>query len=290
MIGINKNMLDKIKTYSPTTPSLRGTIRLSREGVWKGKPFKALTVGLKKTGGRNNYGRITTRHIGGGHKQRYRIIDFKRNSNLDSKAQVERIEYDPNRNCLIALIKYISTGEFAYILAPKNLQVGSEIYSASKEVDVRIGNCAKLHYIPVATKIHNIELKIGAGGKIVRSGGAFAEIMDKSNGYAMVKLPSGEKRLISLECRATIGEVSGEKSNLIKIGKAGRSRHLGIRPTVRGVVMNPVDHPHGGGEGKTSGGRHPVTPWGKNTKGQKTRHNKRTSKFILVNCRSARKK
>ncbi len=278
-----------MKNYNPTTPSLRGTISVVRENIWKGKPHKGLTCSLKKTGGRNNYGRITTRHIGGGHKQRYRLVDFKRSSNLDHKATVERLEYDPNRNCFIALIKYPHDESYAYILAPQGLKPGAQVYSAEGEVDVRIGNCAKLRYIPVGTKIHNIELKVGAGGKLVRAGGGFSEIMDKSNNYAMIKLPSGEKRLVFLDCRATIGELTGENSNLIKLGKAGRSRHLGIRPTVRGVAMNPVDHPHGGGEGKTSGGRHPVTPWGKPTKGKKTRTNKRTSSFILVNKRAAKK-
>lgn len=278
-----------MKTYNPTTASLRGTISVVRNNIWKGDPHKALTVPLKKTGGRNNYGRITCRHIGGGHKQRYRVVDFKRNKVLDHKALVERIEYDPNRNCYIALIKYVHDGSYAYILAPQGLESGAQVYSAENEVEIRVGNCAKLRYIPVGAKIHNIELKIGAGGKMVRAGGGYAEIMDKNNNYAMIKLPSGKIRLVHLDCRATLGELTGENSNLIKLGKAGRSRHLGIRPTVRGVAMNPVDHPHGGGEGKTSGGRHPVTPWGKPTKGKKTRANKRTDRFVLSSKKASKR-
>jgi len=267
-----------LKKYNPTTPSQRGLIRIDRSNLWKGGPHKPLTKGLTKTGGRNNLGRMTARHRGGGHKRLYRMIDFKRNK-LDCVATIERIEYDPNRSAHIALIKY-DDGVFSYILAPAKLKAGDKIIS-SVDADIKIGNCLPLKNIPVGTIIHNVEMKPGKGGQIARSAGTSVSLVGKDSGYAQVKLASSEVRLIPLECFATIGTLSNaDKKNTI-IGKAGRSRWLGKRPHVRGVAMNPVDHPHGGGEGKTSGGRHPVTPWGKPTKGKKTRKNKLTSKFIL---------
>ncbi|MFK7973360.1 MAG: 50S ribosomal protein L2 [Rickettsiaceae bacterium] len=267
-----------LKKYNPTTPSQRGLVRVDKSELWKGKPVKQLTKGLKKTGGRNNLGRITSRHIGGGHKKLYRLIDFKRNK-FDIEAIVERIEYDPNRTAYIALLKY-EDGELAYILAPDKLKEGDKVVSGASS-DIKVGNCLPLKNIPVGTTIHNVEMKVGKGGQIARSAGAAVNLIGKDSGYAQIKLASGELRVVPLDCVATIGSVSNaDKKNTI-VGKAGRSRWLGRRPTVRGVAMNPVDHPHGGGEGKTSGGRHPVTPWGKPTKGKKTRKNKLTSKFIL---------
>lgn len=267
-----------LKKYKPTTPSQRGLVRIDKSELWKGKPYKALTKGLTKTGGRNNLGRMTARHRGGGHKRLYRLIDFKRNK-VGVSAVIERIEYDPNRSANIALVKY-SDGEFSYILAPAKLKIGSEVIS-SPDADIKVGNCLPLKNIPVGTIVHNVEMKCGKGGQIARSAGASANIVGKDSGYAQIKLSSGEVRLIPLECRATIGVLSNADKKNTNVGKAGRSRWLGKRPHVRGVAMNPVDHPHGGGEGKTSGGRHPVTPWGKPTKGKKTRKNKLTSKFIL---------
>ena len=267
-----------LKKYNPTTPSQRGLVRVDRSDLWKGKPYKSLTKGLTKTGGRNNRGRITSRHIGGGHKRLYRMIDFKRNK-LDCMATVERIEYDPNRSAHIALIKY-EDGVFSYILAPAKIKAGDQIIS-SADADIKVGNCLPLKNIPVGTMVHNVEMKPGKGGQIARSAGASVSLAGKDSGYAQIKLSSGELRVVPLDCMATIGTLSNaDKKNTI-VGKAGRSRWLGKRPHVRGVAMNPVDHPHGGGEGKTSGGRHPVTPWGKPTKGKKTRKNKLTSKFIL---------
>ena len=267
-----------LKKYNPVTPSQRGLVRVDRSELWKGGPLKRLTKGISKTGGRNNLGRITSRHIGGGHKKLYRLIDFKRNK-FDSVATIERIEYDPNRTAYIALIKY-EDGELSYILAPAKLKQGDKIVSGVN-VDNKIGNSLPMQNIPVGTIIHNIEMKPGKGGQIARSAGASASLVGKDSGFAQIKLSSGELRVVPLNCMATIGTLSNaEKKNTI-IGKAGRNRWLGNRPHVRGVAMNPVDHPHGGGEGKTSGGRHPVTPWGKPTKGKKTRKNKSTSKFIL---------
>jgi len=262
----------------PTTPGRRQLVKVDRRDLWKGDPVKGLTTGLRKTGGRNNHGHITTRHIGGGAKQRYRIIDFKRRK-LDVTGVVERLEYDPNRSAFIALIKY-EDGESAYIIAPQRLQVGDKVI-AGNNVDVKPGNAMPLKNIPVGTIIHNIEMKLGAGGKLSRSAGSYAQLAGKDSGYAMIKLRSGEMRNVRGECFATIGAVSNPEHQNEVSGKAGRSRWQGIRPTVRGVAMNPVDHPHGGGEGKTSGGRHPVTPWGKSTKGKKTRNNKATDKFIV---------
>ena len=268
-----------LKKYNPTTPSQRGLVRVDKSDLWKGGPLKQLTEGISKTGGRNNRGRITSRHIGGGHKKLYRLIDFKRNK-FDSVATIERIEYDPNRTAYIALIKY-EDGELSYILAPAKLSLGDKIVSGNGDVDIKIGNCLPLKNIPVGTIVHNVEMKPGKGGQIARSAGASVSLVGKDSGYAQLKLASGELRIVPLSCMATIGTLSNaDKKNTI-VGKAGRNRWLGRRPHVRGVAMNPVDHPHGGGEGKTSGGRHPVTPWGKPTKGKKTRKNKLTSKFIL---------
>ncbi len=267
-----------LKTYNPTTPSQRQLVLVDRSEIWKGGPEKKLTVGKRKTGGRNNHGHITTRHIGGGHKQRYRLIDFKRDKfNVDAK--VERIEYDPNRTAFIALIKY-TDGTLSYILAPQRLTVG-QVIVAGEKVDILPGNALPLKNIPVGTIVHNIEMKPGKGGQLARAAGSYAQLAGKDSGYALLKLRSGEVRLVRSECIATIGAVSNPDHQNIVIGKAGRNRWRGVRPTVRGVAMNPVDHPHGGGEGKTSGGRHPVTPWGKPTKGKRTRKNKRTSKLIL---------
>ncbi len=267
-----------LKKYNPVTASQRGLVRTDRSALWKGDPVKQLTVGLRKTGGRNNLGRITSRHIGGGHKKLYRLIDFKRNK-FDIAGTVERIEYDPNRTAFIALIKY-EDGQLSYILAPAKLKEGDQVMSG-QNVEIKIGNALPLKNIPTGSVIHNIEMKPGKGGQIARSAGASANLVGKDSGYAQIKLSSGEIRLILLECFATIGELSNADKKNINIGKAGRNRWLGNRPHVRGVAMNPIDHPHGGGEGKTSGGRHPVTPWGKPTKGKKTRKNKLTSQFIL---------
>ncbi|MCX7365526.1 MAG: 50S ribosomal protein L2 [Alphaproteobacteria bacterium] len=267
-----------LKHYKPTTPSLRQLVIVDRSGLWKGKPVKALTVGKTRTGGRNNHGRITSDHMGGGHKRRLRIIDFKRNK-AGVIATVERLEYDPNRSAFIALIKY-SDGELNYILAPQRLKAGDEVVSGDK-VDIKPGNAMPLANMPVGTIVHNVEMKKGRGGQLARSAGTYAQLVGKDTGYAQIKLSSGEVRMVPSQCFATIGAVSNPDNQNIVIGKAGRQRWLGRRPHVRGVAMNPVDHPHGGGEGKTSGGRHPVTPWGKPTKGKKTRSNKATDKFII---------
>ncbi len=267
-----------LKSFNPVTPSLRGTILVDRSELWKGKPVKGLTVGKSSTGGRNNHGRTTSRFRGGGHKQSYRIVDFKRRK-FNVPATVERLEYDPNRTAFIALLKY-QDGELAYILAPQRLRVGDAVVSAPR-ADIKPGNAMPLGAIPVGTIVHNVEMKPGAGGKIARAAGQYAQLVGKDSGYAQIKLMSGELRLVRGECMATIGAVSNPDKANEQIGKAGRSRWLGRRPHNRGVVMNPVDHPHGGGEGRTSGGRHPVTPWGKPTKGYKTRVNKRTDRLII---------
>jgi large subunit ribosomal protein L2 len=246
--------------------------------LWKGKPIKGLTEGQHSHGGRNNHGRITTRFRGGGHKQAYRMVDFKRRK-FDVPAVVERLEYDPNRTAFIALIKY-QDGELAYILAPQRLRVGDQVI-AGMRVDIKPGNAMPLSAIPVGTIIHNIEMKLGAGGKIARSAGTFAQLVGKDSGYAQVKLMSGEVRIVRSECFASIGAVSNPDNMNQKLGKAGRTRWLGFRPHNRGVVMNPVDHPLGGGEGRSSGGRHPVSPWGQPAKGYKTRGNKRTDSLII---------
>ena len=267
-----------LKKYKPRTPGTRGLSLTDKKGLWTGKPMKSLTQGLSKKGGRNNAGRITMRRKGGGHKNKYRIIDFKR-SKIDIYASVERIEHDPNRSSYIALIKY-DDGVYSYILAPKDLKIGDKVIAGEKK-EMKVGNCMPMSDIPVGIDIHNVELKIGNGAQLARSAGSSTQIVGKSNGYVAIKLPSGEQRKVREECRATIGILSNIDKKNQKLGKAGRNRWLGIRPSVRGVAMNPIDHPHGGGEGKTSGGRHPVTPWGKPTKGKKTRNNKRTDKFII---------
>jgi large subunit ribosomal protein L2 len=266
-----------LKKFRPNTPGTRGLTLVDKKGLWTGKPVKSLTAGLSKKGGRNNTGRITMRRKGGGHKAKYRIVDFKRN-NTES-ATVDRIEYDPNRSSYIALITY-TDGTKSYILAPKDLKAGDQVISGEKK-EIRIGKCMPMSDIPVGIDIHNIELKIGSGAQLARSAGSSTQIVGKSDGYVAIKLPSGEQRKVREECRATIGVLSNIDKKNQKLGKAGRKRWLGVRPSVRGVAMNPIDHPHGGGEGKTSGGRDPVTPWGKPTKGKKTRNNKRTDKFII---------
>jgi large subunit ribosomal protein L2 len=275
-----------LKTFKPITPGQRGLVIVDRSGLWKGKPVKSLTVGLTKSGGRNNHGRITARRRGGGHKRTYRIVDFRRRK-FDVAATVERLEYDPNRTAFIALLNY-ADGEQAYILAPQRLSVGDSVI-AGERVDVKPGNAMPLGSIPIGTIVHNVEMKQGRGGQIARSAGSYAQLVGRDAGYALLRLNSGEQRMVRAECMATIGAVSNPDQGNIKIGKAGRNRWLGKRPSVRGVAMNPVDHPHGGGEGRTSGGRHPVTPWGKPTKGKKTRSNKATTKFI-VRSRHLRKK
>jgi len=267
-----------LKTFKPYTKSTRGTIIVTREGLWKGKPIKSLTIGKKSSSGRNNLGRITSRRRGSGHKQKYREIDFYRNKH-DIEAVVERIEYDPNRTSHIMLVKY-EDGERAYMLAPQNIKIGDKIISGNKK-EIKIGNCMPLHDIPVGTAIHNVEMKPGGGAKIARAAGSSVKITGSDDEYSIIKLASGEIRKITSKAKATIGVLSNPDQKNIKIGKAGRNRWLGIRPSVRGVVMNPVDHPHGGGEGKSSGGRNPVSPWGQSAKGLKTRNNKRTNKYII---------
>ncbi|MBV8613416.1 MAG: 50S ribosomal protein L2 [Acetobacteraceae bacterium] len=267
-----------LKTYNPVTASLRGTVLIARTELWKGKPVKRLTEGKVSTGGRNHHGHITSRFRGGGHKRTYRYVDFKRRK-FDVPATVERLEYDPNRTAFIALVKY-ADGELSYILAPQRLRAGDTV-TAGARVDIKPGNAMPLAAIPVGTIVHNVEMKPGAGGKIARSAGTYAQLVGKDAGYAQIKLMSGELRMVRAECMASVGAVSNPDNMNQKVGKAGRSRWLGRRPHNRGVVMNPVDHPHGGGEGRTSGGRHPVTPWGKPTKGYKTRANKRTQRLII---------
>jgi large subunit ribosomal protein L2 len=267
-----------IKSYKPTSAGRRHQTCSAFEEITTSKPEKSLLETLKKSGGRNSFGRVTSRHIGGGHKQKYRIIDFRRDKR-DIPAKVASIEYDPNRSARIALLHYVD-GEKRYILAPLDLKVGDTIL-ASATADIKPGNALPLKAIPLGTIIHNIEMKIGKGAQLVRSAGTFAQLMNKEGKYAQVKLPSGEVRMLLQECIATIGQVGNIDHENISIGKAGRSRWLGKRPKVRGVAMNPVDHPHGGGEGRTSGGRHPVTPWGIPTKGYKTRTNKTSSRFII---------
>jgi large subunit ribosomal protein L2 len=268
-----------LKSFNPITPSLRELVQVDKSALWKGRPYKPLTVGIHKSGGRNNQGRTTIWHRGGGHKRLYRVIDFKRNK-FDVSAVVERIEYDPNRTSFIALVKYEDDNTYSYIIAPQKLNVGDKIVS-SEAADIKVGNCLSLKSIPVGTVVHNVEMKPGKGGQLARSAGSSVQLAGKDSGYAQIKLRSGELRLVPLECLATIGAVSNQDHQNVNYGKAGRMRWLGRRPVVRGVAMNPVDHPHGGGEGKTSGGRHPVTPWGKSTKGKKTRRNKSTSKYII---------
>ena len=267
-----------LKQYKPVTPGRRSLVLVDRSGLYKGKPEKSLTEGLRKNGGRNNTGRITARRIGGGHKRRYREIDFKRNK-FDMVATVERLEYDPNRTAFIALVSY-EDGEKAYIIAPQRLAVGDTVIAGEK-ADIKPGNAMPLANIPVGTIVHNVEMKPSKGGQIARSAGAYVQLVGKDQGYAQLRLMSGELRIVRSECMATIGAVSNPDQQNINLGKAGRKRWLGKRPSVRGVAMNPIDHPHGGGEGRTSGGRHPVTPWGKPTKGKKTRSNKKTDRMIM---------
>ena len=275
-----------LKKFKPITPGQRNLVIVDRSGLWKGKPVKQLTEGLTKSGGRNNKGRITARRRGGGHKRAYRLVDFKR-TKFDVPGTIDRIEYDPNRTAFIALVKY-EDGDQSYILAPQRVGVG-DVIIAGNRVDVKPGNAMPLASVPIGTIVHNVELKAGRGGQIARSAGAYVQLVGRDSGYALLRLNSGEQRMVRAECMATVGAVSNPDHSNIKLGKAGRSRWLGKRPSVRGVAMNPVDHPHGGGEGRTSGGRHPVTPWGKPTKGKRTRSNKATDKYI-VRSRHLRKK
>jgi large subunit ribosomal protein L2 len=268
-----------LRRFSSTrSPGSRHKVQVVHEGIHKGKPEKSLVKGKTSTGGRNNLGRITTRHHGGGHKQKYRLIDFKRNKD-NIPAKVERIEYDPNRTSFIALVCYLD-GERRYVIAAKGVKAGDVLHNG-RESEIKPGNCLPLLNIPVGTTVHCIEMKPGKGAQMVRTAGGFAQLVAREGTYATLRLRSGETRKIHVDCRATIGEVSNSEHNLNCLGKAGAMRHRGKRPTVRGVAMNPVDHPHGGGEGKTSGGRHPVSPWGMPTKGYKTRKNKSTDKYIV---------
>ena len=267
-----------LKSFKPTTPGQRQLVIVDRSELWKGRPIKALTEGKREKGGRNNNGRITQRWRGGGHKRRYRIVDFKR-TKFDMAAEVVRLEYDPNRSGFIALLRY-EDGELSYILAPQRLKEGDKVVSGER-VDVKPGNAMPMRNIPVGTVIHNVEMKAGKGGQLARAAGTFVQLVGRDAGYALLRLASGEVRMVRAECRATIGAVSNPDRQNIVIGKAGRNRWLGKKPSVRGVAMNPIDHPHGGGEGRTSGGRHPVTPWGKGTKGTKTRKNKATDRYIV---------
>ena len=272
-----------LKNYRPTTPSRRQLVLVDRSRLWKGKPVKSLTEGAADPAGRNNQGRITIWHRGGGHKRRYRVIDFKRRKR-DIPATVERLEYDPNRSAFIALLRY-RDDTVSYILAPQRVGEGDEVV-AGERVDIKPGNAMPMKNIPVGTIIHNIEMKPGKGGQIARAAGTYAQLVGKDAGYALLRLTSGERRMVLAEGMATIGAVSNADNKNIKLGKAGRSRWRGRRPTVRGVAMNPIDHPHGGGEGRSSGGRHPVTPWGQPTKGKRTRRNKSTNRFILRDRRA----
>src|SRR5437762_11859634 len=267
-----------LKTYNPTTPGQRQLVMVDRSALYKGKPVKALTEGKLGNGGRNNTGRITVRFRGGGHKKAYRLVDFKRDK-VDVPATVERLEYDPNRTAFIALIRY-QDGERAYILAPQRLSAGDTVISGER-VDVKPGNTMPMRSMTLGTIIHKVEMKPGKGGQIARAAGTYVQLVGRDQGYALLRLSSGELRMVRGECRATIGAVSNPDQQNIVIGQAGRNRWLGRRPSVRGVAMNPIDHPHGGGEGRSSGGRHPVTPWGKPTKGKKTRHNKAADRLIV---------
>jgi large subunit ribosomal protein L2 len=275
-----------LKTYNPTSPARRQLVTVDRSELYKGRPEKQLTEGLTKSGGRNNKGRITARRIGGGAKKLYRVVDFKRDR-YDAIATVERLEYDPNRSAFIALVVY-GDGKKAYILAPQRLAVGDKVVSADR-ADVKPGNAMPLMNVPVGTIVHNVEMKPGKGGQLARSAGTYVQLVGRQGDYAQVRLKSGEVRLVHGMCRATIGAVSNPDHANINIGSAGRKRHMGKRPSVRGVAMNPIDHPHGGGEGRTSGGRHPVTPWGKPTKGKRTRSNKQTDRLIIRSRHAKRK-
>jgi large subunit ribosomal protein L2 len=276
-----------LKSFKPTTPSQRQLVLVDRSQLWKGKPIKALTEGLTKSGGRNNQGRVSVWHRGGGHKRTYRVVDFKRRK-LGIPAKVERLEYDPNRTAFIALIRY-EDGELAYILAPQRLSPGDTVI-ADKRVDVKPGNAMPLASMPIGTIVHNVEMKEGKGGQMARAAGTYVQLVGRDSGYAILKLNSGETRMVPAGCMATVGAVSNPDNANVSLGKAGRMRWKGRKPVVRGVAMNPVDHPHGGGEGRTSGGRHPVTPWGKSTKGKRTRHNRETDKFILRSRHLKKKK
>jgi large subunit ribosomal protein L2 len=267
-----------LKTHRPVTPGTRQLVLVDRRELYKGKPVKSLTEGLTNTGGRNNHGHTTAYHRGGGHKRRYRKVDFKRRKH-DMTATVERLEYDPNRTAFIALIRY-EDGEQSYILAPQRLKAGDKVMSGER-ADIKPGNAMPLKSIPVGTIVHNVELRPGAGGQFARSAGTYVQLVGRDQGYALLRMTSGEVRKVRGECMATIGAVSNPDRQNESLGKAGRRRWLGRRPHVRGVAMNPIDHPHGGGEGRTSGGRHPVTPWGKPTKGKRTRQNKKTDGMIV---------
>jgi large subunit ribosomal protein L2 len=275
-----------LKQFNPTSPGRRGLVLIDRSELHKGRPEKSLVEGLTKSGGRGGGGRIAVRFRGGGAKKLYRVVDFKRRK-FDVPGTVERLEYDPNRTAFIALIKY-DDGELAYVIAPQRLKVGDQIV-ASERVDVKPGNAAPLSGLPIGTIIHNVELKPGKGGQIARSAGAYAQLVGRDAGYAQIRLGSGELRMVQDSCMATVGAVSNPDHSNQVLGKAGRVRHMGFRPHVRGVAMNPIDHPHGGGEGRTSGGRHPVSPTGKPTKGSKTRSNKATDKFIIRSRHKAKK-
>tara|TARA_R110002072_G_scaffold87922_2_gene198009 strand:- start:4147 stop:4974 length:828 start_codon:yes stop_codon:yes gene_type:complete len=267
-----------LKKYKPNTPAMRGLVLVDKSELWKGRPVKKLTEGVTKSGGRNNNGRITSRRRGGGHKRLYRVIDFKR-TKFDVSAVVERIEYDPNRSAFIALLKY-DDGEQAYILAPQRLQEGDRVIAANR-ADIKPGNAMPMENMPVGTIIHNVEMKPGRGGQMARAAGTYVQLIGKDSGYAQLRLTSGELRMVPAKCMATVGAVSNSDNKNQNMSKAGRSRWLGKRPKVRGVAMNPVDHPHGGGEGRTSGGRHPVSPWGKPTKGARTRRKKKSDDLIM---------
>ncbi len=275
-----------LKSYNPTSPGRRGLILVDRSALHKGRPVKALTEGLRKSGGRNNKGHATARGIAGGHKQLYRMIDFKRRT-WDVTATVERLEYDPNRSAFIALVNY-PDGTQTYIIAPQRLAVG-DVVTAGKKVDVKPGNAMEVGQMPVGTIVHNVELKPGKGGQLARAAGTFVQVVGRDKGMVIIRLNSGEQRYVRSDCMATVGAVSNPDNSNTNLGKAGRNRWLGHRPLTRGVAKNPVDHPHGGGEGRTSGGRHPVTPWGKPTKGAKTRSNKSTD-HMIIRSRHAKKK
>ena len=271
-----------IKSFNPTTPSTRSLVLVDKSSLWKGKPCKKLVRGLRSKSGRNSYGRITVRSLGGGCKRKYRLIDFKRHKTVVN-AEVQSIEYDPNRSSFVALIKY-DDGELSYIIAPEGLKVRDKVCSGL-DIDPNLGNAMPLNKIAVGTQVHNVEMKIGKGGQIARAAGCYATVASKSSGYVLLKMRSGQTRLVHAECYATIGVVSNLDHKNISLGKAGRSRWMGRRPSVRGVAMNPVDHPHGGGEGKTSGGRHPVSPWGKPTKGAKTRKRRKFGSKLVANIK-----
>tara|TARA_B100000686_G_scaffold354289_1_gene463763 strand:+ start:961 stop:1794 length:834 start_codon:yes stop_codon:yes gene_type:complete len=275
-----------LKQYKPNTSAMRGLVLVDRSELWKGKPVKALSEGLKKTGGRNNKGRITARRRGGGHKRLFRRVDFKR-VKIDVSATVERIEYDPNRSAFIALLNY-EDGERGYILAPQRLQAGDVVIAADR-ADIKPGNAMPMENMPVGTIIHNVEMKPNKGGQIARAAGTYVQLVGKDSGFAQLKLSSGELRMVPSGCMATVGAVSNSDNQNINLSKAGRKRWLGKRPEVRGVAMNPVDHPHGGGEGRTSGGRHPVSPWGKPTKGARTRSKKKKSDALIMRRRHRNK-